>query len=136
MRIFKSRPRLVASQLAMADGMDVEKTGAAMLDFGDGRYLNFISSSGAALSQMVHLVGETGWARLDVPFNPPEETTAHWANGTLGIGEKITFPAVNHYQQMVEDFMASLAAGKKPDFSDSRIMTEILGSIVADRPVE
>ena len=134
MRIFKSRPRLIASDVAMAEGMDVEKTGTAMLDFGAGRYVNFMSSSGAALSQMVHLVGETGWARLDVPFNASGQTTAHWAKEALGVGDKITFPACNQYQNMVADFMNAVRAGSQSDFTDSRIMADILGTIVAGRP--
>ena len=134
MRIFKSTPKLLASDVTMAEGLDVEKTGAAMLDFGEGRYLNFISSSGAGLSQIVHLVGDAGWARLDAPFNPPRQTTAHWAKGALGVGELVTFPDCNQYQNMVAEFMASCKAGKSPDFTDSRILADILGQIVSGRP--
>lgn len=134
MRIFQAKPKLLSSQICLAEGMDVEKTGTAMIDFGDGRYLNFIASSGAGLSQMVHLVGETGWARLDAPFNPPRQTTGHWAQGALGVGERVEFAACNQYQIMVSDFMAACQAGKTPDFTDSRILADILRQIVSDRP--
>ena len=62
----------------------MEQSATALLEFGNGRTSSISVSSGASLSQLVRVVGTDGWAQLDVPFNPPEVTTARWAHISAG----------------------------------------------------
>jgi len=135
--IFGTEPKLVASLKAPEAELDVEKSAAALFDFGDGRMLSFIVSSGTALSQMLRVVGTQGWAELDVPFNPPAVTTARWAHNKDGVntllspGQPISFPACDQYQLMIDDFVAACQSGRQADFTDSRMLTRHLGQIVS-----
>ena len=61
-------PAPVGSSTEMETHLDVEKSSAAIIDFGDGQIRNMSASAGTSLSQMVHVVGTDGWARLDVPL--------------------------------------------------------------------
>jgi len=137
MQVFGTAPRLVAASVTPEDSLDVEKSASALLNFGPGQTAGISVSSGASLSQLVRVVGTDGWAQLDVPFNPPEVTTARWAHvsagkdALLGPGEPVSFAACDHYQSMVEAFIVAVREGKKPDFTDSRVLTGILNEILA-----
>ena len=116
--------------------LDVEKSASALLDFGNGQMLHFSVSSGVSLSQNFRLVGETGWCALDVPFNPPPVTKGRLANQAVDVpllsdGAEILFEACDHYELMVTDFANACAEGRPADFAPSRILTDILGQIVA-----
>mgnify|MGYP001158899888 FL=1 len=134
--LFDGTPRLAGAVVAPEAHLDVERSSAALVDFTDGQFLTMTVSSGSALSQMVHVVGTDGWARLDVPFNPPPETTARWAHRNhgndhfLGPGRSVTFPACDQYQLMVEDFVAAVNEGRSADLAEARDLVHILSSIV------
>jgi predicted dehydrogenase len=135
--LFGGTPRLAGAAVEGEAHLDVERSSAALVDFGDGQFLTMSVSSGSALSQMVHVVGTDGWARLDVPFNPPPETTARWAHHDhgkdqlLGPGRLVTFPACDQYQLMVEDFVEAVNTGRPADLAQARDLAGILSSIVA-----
>ena len=135
--LFDGTPRLVGCSTEMESHLDVEKSSAAIIDFGDGQVLNMSVSAGTSLSQMVHVVGTDGWARLDVPFNPPAETTAHWAHRDhgkaqlLSQGTEVRFQACNHYQLMVSDFVATVQEGRPADLRQARDLVAILSALVA-----
>ena len=134
--LFDGTPQLAGRISVPESELDVEKSASALLDFGNGQMLSMMVSSGVSLSQSVRVVGSDGWAELDVPFNPPEVTTARWAHkdhgkeGLLSPGQEVRFDACNHYQLMVEDFAEACAQNRAPDFADSFILTDILGQIV------
>ena len=129
---------LIASSIVPERHLDVEKTGSAIINFGNGKHLVFSVSSGASLSQLVRLVGSDGWAELDVPFNPSGSTTARWAHIDhtpdirLSAGHIKKFEECDQYQLMVNDFEMACQNGKQADFSDSRLLTSILSKIVHD----
>ena len=137
MRVFGRAPRLLAASVTPEDSLDVELSATALLEFGPGQTAGISVSSGASLSQMVRVVGTKGWAQLDVPFNPPEVTTARWAHVStgkdvlLGPGQTITFEPCDHYQLMIEAFLNAVQKGHKADFSDSRILTSVLKDILS-----
>ena len=137
MMLFEGTPELVAVHKEREENLDVEKTATAIIDFGGGQTLHFTASSGSSLQQSVMLVGIEGWAKLDVPFNAPRETTGRWAHrdrtptGMLGTGVEIAFEACDQYQLMVEDFARAVADGRQTDLSESRHLTSILGAMVA-----
>ena len=139
MLLFEGTPRLVGVCKRPEDNLDVEMSASAVIDFGRGQMLNLSVSSGSALCQSVQLVGDRGWARLDVPFNPPAKTTGSWASardgagGLLGRGESIAFDACDQYALMVQDFAKAVAEGRRADLAQSRDLTMILGAMVAAR---
>ena len=137
MMLFEGTPELVAVHKEREEHLDVEKTATAIVDFGNGQTLHFTASSGSSLQQSVTLVGTKGWAKLDVPFNAPHETTGRWAHhdttpkAMLGAGTEVTFRACDQYQLMVEDFTRAVAEGRPADLTESRHLTRILGAMVA-----
>ncbi len=139
LRIFGTTPRLLSATFWAEQHLDVEQSATALLEFGDGRTANFSVSSAASLSQLVRVVGTDGWAQLDVPFNPPRETTARWAHvsagkdSLLGPGQMVTFEPCDHYQLMVEAFVKAVRGGETSDFNDSRALTGILSEIISYR---
>lgn len=137
--LFDGTPRLVGSMLEDEDRLDVEKSAGALIDFGNGQMLTITVSSGHALSQMVRVSGTHGWAQLDVPFNPPEVTTARWAHADagkdalLGRGESVSFEACDQYQLMVENFVAAVRDNRSADFTQAQDLVRILGEMLAAR---
>ena len=139
MRVFGKAPRLLAASVTPEARLDVEKSATALLEFGPGQTAAISVSSGACLSQMVRVIGTQGWAQLDVPFNPPEVTTARWGHvsagkdSLLGPGQPVIFEPCDHYQKMVEAFVKSVYEGRQPNFDDSRALTGILADILTYR---
>ena len=139
LRIFGTTPRLLSASFRAEQHLDVEQSATALLEFGDGRTENFSVSSAASLSQLVRVVGTDGWAQLDVPFNPPRETTARWAHvsagkdSLLGPGQMVTFEPCDHYQLMVEAFIRAVREDEPSDFNDSRALTKVLSEIISYR---
>ena len=139
LRVFKTAPRLLDASVTPEEHLDVEKSATALLEFGPGQTASISVSSGACLSQLVRVVGTDGWAQLDVPFNPPEVTTARWGHvsagkdSLLGPGQSVTFAPCDHYQKMVEAFAKSVHEGRQPNFDDSRALTGILTEILSHR---
>lgn len=135
--LFEGTPELIAVTKEAEEALDVEKSATAIVDFGGGQTLHFTCSSGTSLCQGVQLVGTDGWARLDVPFNPPPITTGRWAHrdhtadGMLGLGVEVRFDSCDQYQLMVEDFVTAVATGRQTDLEQSRHLTRILGAMVA-----
>lgn len=86
--------------------------------------LAFFVSTQTAKQQTVLITGERGWARLDVPFNPPESTTVLYSSGGLSHEATLkTFESCNAYANMVHDFAAAVAGSTLPDgctMADSR----------------
>ncbi|MDE0949159.1 MAG: gfo/Idh/MocA family oxidoreductase, partial [Candidatus Thioglobus sp.] len=95
----------------------------------NGETLSFTVSGSAALCQTLTVLGSDGWAKLNVPVNPPEITHAYWSNGGLQEGNKVSFPPCNQYKLMVDDFVALAESGSKSDFSISRIVTKAINEI-------
>ena len=92
-------------------------------------FLNFTVSGDAALCQTLNVLASNGWAKLNVPVNPPEITHAYWSTGGLEKGTKVSFPKCNQYKLMVDDFVAQADLGNPSDFSISRIVTQTINEI-------
>ena len=113
----------------MNNNFDVEKQVDAVLRWPNGAILNFTVSGSAALCQSLSVLGTNGWAKLNVPVNPPEVTHAYWSKGGLQEGTKVSFPACNQYKLMVDDFVSQANSGVPSDFSISRIVTKTINDI-------
>ena len=127
--LFGGMPEVVSAIAIMNDKYDVEKQVDAILKWPDGGILNFTVSGDAALCQSLNVLASNGWAKLNVPVNPPEITYAYWSNGGLQEGTKVSFPACNQYKLMVDDFVSQANLGVASDFSISRVVTKTINEI-------
>ena len=127
--LFKGTPEVLSATAIMNDSFDVEKQVDAILKWPNGETLSLTVSGDAALCQALTILGSKGWAKLNVPVNPPEITHAYWSNGGLQEGNKVSFPPCNQYKLMVDDFVALAESGSKSDFSISHIVTKVIDEI-------
>jgi len=127
--LFEGDPEVLSATAIMNKAFDVEKQVDATLRWPNGETLSFTVSGCAALSQSFTILGSNGWAKLNVPVNPPEITFAYWSEGGLMEGNKVEFPACNQYQLMVEDFVYHSESGHDSDFSFSRMVTKAINDI-------
>jgi len=127
--LFGGMPEVISAVAIMSDKYDVEKQVDAVLRWPNGAILNFTVSSDAALCQTLHVLASNGWAKLDVPVNPPEITHAHWSTGGLEKGTKVSFPKCNQYRLMVDDFVTRANSNTSADFSHSKVVTQAINEI-------
>ena len=127
--LFKGEPKVLSAVASMCDKYETEKQVDATLMWPNGATLSFTVSANAALCQTFTLLGSNGWAKLNVPVNPPEKTSAYWSNGGLQSGNKVEFPACNQYQLMVEEFVSRCESGDTSDFLFSTIVTKAINDI-------
>ena len=127
--LFDGIPEVISAIAIMNDKYDVEKQVDAVLRWPNGEILNFTVSGDAALCQTLNVLGSNGWAKINVPVNPPEITHAYWSNGGLQKGTKVSFPACNQYKLMVDDFVSQANLGVASDFSISRVVTKTINEI-------
>ena len=127
--LFGGMPEVISANAIMSIDFDVEKQVDAVLRWPNGAILNFTVSGSAALCQSLSVLGTNGWAKLNVPVNPPEVTHAYWSNGGLQEGTMVSFPACNQYKLMVDDFVSQANLGVASDFSISRVVTKTINEI-------
>jgi len=127
--LFGGMPEVISANAIMSVDFDVEQQVDAVLRWPNGAILNFTVSGGAALCQSLSVLSLNGWAKLNVPVNPPEVTHAYWSNGGLQEGTKVSFPACNQYKLMVDDFVSQANLGVASDFSISRVVTKTINEI-------
>ena len=139
--LFDGTPELLSFTKHKLPNQPVEHLASAIVSFSDdasdeAQILTFTCSGGIGLAQSLQLVGTHGWARLEVPFNPPQEATAYFARADdgkkdlLGAGEAVTFAACDQYELMVKDFVQAVEDGRKTDLSYSTHITKILSTMV------
>ena len=127
--LFGGMPEVISANAIMSIDFDVEKQVDAVLRWPNGSILNFTVSGSAALCQSLSVLGTNGWAKLNVPVNPPEVTYAYWSNGGLQEGTRVSFPACNQYKLMVDDFVSQANLGVASDFLISRVVTKTINEI-------
>ena len=127
--LFGGMPEVISANAIMSIDFDIEKQVDAVLRWPNGAILNFTVSGDAALCQSLSVLSLNGWAKLNVPVNPPEVTHAYWSNGGLQEGTKVSFPACNQYKLMVDNFVSQANLGVASDFSISRVVTKTINEI-------
>jgi predicted dehydrogenase len=128
--VFKGVPEVLSAVSNPSSKFGIESQVDATLRWPNGEILSFSVSSESALCQSLLLSGEGGWAKLNVPFNPPEVTHAYWSKGGgLDKGEKISFPSCNQYKLMIDDFVAKASTGVSSTFEISRVITKTINEI-------
>ena len=127
--LFGGMPEVISANAIMSIDFDVEKQVDAVLRWPNGAILNLTVSGDAALCQTLNVLASNGWAKLNVPVNPPEITHAYWSTGGLEKGTKVSFPKCNQYKLMVDYFVAQANSGTPSDFSISKVITQTINEI-------
>ena len=127
--LFEGEPKVLSAVAIKSEEYEIEKQVDATLRWPNGETLSLTVSANAALCQAFTVLGSNGWAKLNVPVNPPETTYAYWSDGGLEKGTKVEFPPCNHYQLMVEEFVSQSESGHDSDFLFSRIITKAINDI-------
>ena len=127
--LFEGEPTVFSAVAVKSEEYEIEKQVDATLRWPNGETLSLTVSANAALCQAFTVLGSNGWAKLNVPVNPPEQTSAYWSNGGLHEGSHVVFPACNQYQLMVEEFVSRSSSGDTSDFLFSKIVTRAINDI-------
>ena len=148
--LFDGTPELLSYTRQKLPGQEVEHLASAIVAFTPNsgtpnsgshdsnktpQVLTFTCSGGMGLAQSLQLVGSNGWARLEVPFNPPAEAKAYFVQSSdgrqdmLGAGQQVNFPACDQYELMVTDFVKAVEEGRTQELNYSYYITKILSEI-------
>ena len=100
--LFESEPKRVMALVDRDPAFKTDRTVSAMLDFGDGRQLNFTVSTQSVVYQRVQVCGTKKRIEIQIPFNAPlgGETKVLLDDGSALDGSSIsaqTLPACNMY---------------------------------------
>lgn len=100
--LFESEPKRVMAMIDRDPTFKTDRTVSAMLDFGDGRQLNFTVSTQSVVYQRVQVCGTNKRIEIQIPFNAPlgGETRVFLDDGSTLDGSSVstqTLPACNMY---------------------------------------
>ena len=100
--LFECEPLRVMSLVDRDPDFKTDRTVSAMLDFGNGRHLNFTVSTQSVVYQRVQVCGTNKRIEIQIPFNAPlgGETKVFSDDGSTLNGSSIasqTLPACNMY---------------------------------------
>ncbi|MBF6589664.1 MAG: Gfo/Idh/MocA family oxidoreductase [Ktedonobacterales bacterium] len=108
--VFGGAPRTVAARVDVSEESEVERTAAAVLDFGAGRWAMIDGSFTLPWHQHAEVIGERGRLLLPRPFTPGQAETIARVEVEDEVIER-RFPAVRQYQLEVEHFAACVRSG-------------------------
>jgi predicted dehydrogenase len=116
--IFESEPLRVVSQIDRDPEFGTDRTVSALLDFGNGRRLDFTVSTQTTPYQRVHIVGTQQRLELEIPFNAPlDESTRIYidAGKALAGAQAVTETIAPCNQYGLEgDAFSQVVRGKMP----------------------
>jgi len=73
--IFDAEPRRVIALIDRDPKTDIDRLTSGLLDFGQGRRLDFTVGTQSVPYQRVQIIGTTGRIKIEIPFNAPQTTT-------------------------------------------------------------
>ncbi len=112
--IFGEAPRGVAATVDVPDGMEVETTVAAILDFGPGRMALIDSSFAQPWHMVAEVIGERGRMLLPRPYTPGMTEPVVRIERESEVLER-RFAAVDQYRLEVEYFADCVRGSRRPD---------------------
>jgi predicted dehydrogenase len=116
--IFESEPLRVVSQIDWDPDFGTDRTVSALLDFGNGRRLDFTVSTQTTPYQRVHIVGTQQRLEIEIPFNAPlDESTRIYidAGKALAGAQAVTETIAPCNQYGLEgDAFSQVVRGKMP----------------------
>lgn len=116
--LFEAEPRRVVAMVERDEQFQTDRLASVLMDFGDGRQLNFICSTQAAGEQSLQVLGSKAKLNIVIPFNAPaNERTAITVDigapfdGSLARREIL--PPCDQYTEQAEAF-ALAVLGEQP----------------------
>ncbi len=100
--LYETEPRRIMSLIDSDPDFKIDRLTSALVDFGDGRRLDFTVSTQSVPYQRVQVIGTTGRIEIQIPFNAPQtsETRIFIDDGSALDGAAIrteTFPPADQY---------------------------------------
>ena len=111
--LFGCEPQRVVSLVDRDPDFGTDRLSSVIMDFGEGRRLDFTVSTQAVPYQRVHVFGTDKRAELTIPFNaiPWETSTIRIDDGSdlhEGAGEIITIAECDQYSEQADAFSAAV----------------------------
>lgn len=128
--VFGGAPKEIAARVSVPAGSEVERTVAAVLDYGEGRMALIDCSFEQPPHQFAEVVGTQGRLILPRPFTPGRaEAIVRIERGNESVERR--FAAVDHYQLEVEHFGDCVREGTPPylTLDDSIEQAEVIEAI-------
>ena len=106
---FEAEPKRVIALFDRDPAFKTDRCASALVDFGDGRHLDFTVSTQAVPHQRITLAGTARRIEIDIPFNAPQGSTTLLRvddGSVLGGGAAVTetLPASDQYELQGEAF--------------------------------
>jgi len=140
--LFEAEPRRVVAMVERDEQFQTDRLASVLMDFGDGRQLNFICSTQAAGEQSLQVLGSKAKLNIVIPFNAPaNERTAITVDigapfdGSLARREIL--PACDQYTEQAEAF-ALAVLGEQPlpwGVEDAILSMKVLDAIFVSEKI-
>lgn len=107
--IFECEPSRAIAMIDRDPRFGTDRLVTGIVDFGEGRRIDFTASTQAVAHQRLEIIGTRGRLELAIPFNPPlGQATVIKIDSSAAIGVSAAtvkdIPAANHYQREGEAF--------------------------------
>jgi len=111
--LFEAEPQRVIALFDRDPIFGTDRTASALLDFGEGRHLDFTVSTQSAPWQRMQISGTRKRVEIIIPFNPPpDETTALLLDDGSSLGGagaiRETLPACDQYTLQGDNFSRAI----------------------------
>jgi predicted dehydrogenase len=114
--LFGSEPRRLVSLIDRDPAFRTDRIASALVDFGDGRRLDFTVSTQCVPYQSIQAIGTKGRVEIIIPFNAPqgEATTIVIDDGASldrSLARRETLPASDQYAEQAEAMALAILEG-------------------------
>ncbi len=130
--VYSASPLAVAARAVVPSGSEVERSVAAVLDFGGERLAVIDCSFEQPAQQFIEVAGDRGRLTIPRPFTPREqETIVRIERGDEAVERR--FASTDQYRLQVEHFAACVRTGAPPflPLADARAQAESIEAIYA-----
>jgi len=142
--IFECEPRRAIALVDLDPRFKVDRVVSGIVDFGEGRRVDFTVSTQAVAHQRLEIFGTSGRIELPIPFNPPLGGSARLlvdTNRAIGAtaAESTETAAVDQYQLEAEAFgravrgLETLSYGVEDAISNMRVVDALFRSSATNR---
>ena len=142
--VFETEPRRAIALIDLDPRFKTDRVVTGILDFGEGRRVDFTVSTQAVAHQRLEIFGTSGRLELPIPFNPPRGGTAHVlvdANRAIvsSAATSRETAVVDQYQLEAEAFcravrgLESLSYGVEDAIANMRVVDALFRSSATNR---
>lgn len=119
--LFDAEPRRLVSLIDRDPRFGTDRIASALVDFGEGRRLDFTVSTQSVPFQSVHAIGTKGRLEILIPFNAPQgETTMILIDDGSALDRSAArremLPAADQYAEQAEAMALAIIGGTRPPY--------------------